>query len=194
MTLLSAAGSDRRRRHYARVQPAERRAARCVSSLKVTRRGRDRGLGLRLLSPGRFASTTRRSSDERPYTRAATVASIAIVGAAIAAGLFVTGSPAEQRLLRLDEQRVTDLRQLSYAANYRWDRQQQLPSSAADLVDGQYLYAPSRRPCFGTALRVSRLRDRRNSRSAPHSTGRPGRRWRVTSGFTRAGAVVLRST
>jgi len=71
--------------------------------------------------------------------RAATVASIAIVGAAIAAGLFVTGSPSEQRLLRLDEQRVTDLRQLSYAANNRWDRQQQLPSSAADLVDGQYL-------------------------------------------------------
>jgi hypothetical protein len=71
--------------------------------------------------------------------RLAVVGSIAIVIAAVVAGLMVIGSPAEQRLLRLDEQRVEELRQLSRAALSRWESEQRLPQSAEALVDGRYL-------------------------------------------------------
>ena len=71
--------------------------------------------------------------------RVAAVGSIAAVTLAVVAGLFVAGSPAEQRLLRLDDRRVTDLRQLSSAAQFRWDQNETLPDDAAELVDGRYL-------------------------------------------------------
>lgn len=70
--------------------------------------------------------------------RIALVGSIAAVAAAVAAGLLITGSPAEQRLLRLDEQRVAELAQIASAAERRWDREQRLPA-ADELVDGQFL-------------------------------------------------------
>jgi hypothetical protein len=71
--------------------------------------------------------------------RLAAFVSTAIVVAAIAAALFVTGSPSEQRLLRLDTERVNDLQQLSLAANFRWDQDRRLPESGGELVDGRYL-------------------------------------------------------
>jgi hypothetical protein len=71
--------------------------------------------------------------------RVAAFVSTAIVLAAITAALLVTGSPSEQRLLRLDTQRVTDLQQISFAATFRWDQDQRLPESGAELVDGRYL-------------------------------------------------------
>ena len=71
--------------------------------------------------------------------RIAAFGSIAVVAAAVVAGLVVTGSPSEQRLLRLDDQRVNDLQQLSRTAEFRWNEAQRLPASAADLVDGNYL-------------------------------------------------------
>ena len=71
--------------------------------------------------------------------RAAAVGSIAVVVAAVAAGLFLTGSPAEQRLRRFDERRVRDLQQLSNAASMRWDQQQRLADEVAELADGRYL-------------------------------------------------------
>ena len=71
--------------------------------------------------------------------RIAAVGSVVVVGAAVVTALLVAGSPAEQRLLRLDEQRVGDLRQLSYAAENRWAELGTLPAAASQLVDGQYL-------------------------------------------------------
>ena len=70
--------------------------------------------------------------------RIAVIGSIAAVAAAVAAGLLITGSPAEQRLRRADEQRVAELRQLAGTAEFRWNREQRLPS-VDELVDGQYL-------------------------------------------------------
>ena len=60
--------------------------------------------------------------------RIAVIGSIAAVAAAVAAGLLITGSPAEQRLRRADEQRVAELRQLASTAEFRWNREQRLPS------------------------------------------------------------------
>lgn len=71
--------------------------------------------------------------------RVVAIGSIAVVAAAVVAGLLITGSPAEQRLLRLDTQRVFGLTQLARTAESRWDREQRLPDSAAELVDGQFL-------------------------------------------------------
>jgi hypothetical protein len=71
--------------------------------------------------------------------RVAVVGSLAVVVAAAVAGLWIGGSPAEQRWLRLDEQRVFELTQLANAAERRWDREERLPDGADDLVDGQFL-------------------------------------------------------
>jgi hypothetical protein len=71
--------------------------------------------------------------------RTAAFGSIAVVVAAVVAGLFILGSPAEQRLLRLDDRRVEDLRSLSRAADFRWTEDGNLPATAPELVDGQSL-------------------------------------------------------
>ena len=83
--------------------------------------------------------------------RVAAIACVAVVGGAIAVGLFISGSPAEQRLLRLDEQRVNDLKQLSSAVNYRWEQQRRLPATAADLIDGRFLSSLPIDPASGQA-------------------------------------------
>lgn len=81
--------------------------------------------------------------------RVAAVGSIVIVVAAVVGGLLVTGAPSEQRLLRLDDERVGDLRQMSSTASYLWDAEQRLPGSAAELVDGQYLSRLPEDPASG---------------------------------------------
>jgi hypothetical protein len=71
--------------------------------------------------------------------RVAAVGSIVAVVVAIVAALMLIGSPAEQRLRRLDEGRVNDLRALSRAVYFQWNERQVLAASAADLVDGRSL-------------------------------------------------------
>jgi hypothetical protein len=71
--------------------------------------------------------------------RVAVVGTVAVIGAAIVAGLWLIGSPAEQRLLRRDEQRVNDLRRLANSADFHWNSDRVLPDTAQGLVDGQML-------------------------------------------------------
>ncbi|WP_158885429.1 hypothetical protein [Rhodanobacter sp. L36] len=47
--------------------------------------------------------------------------------AAIGAGLFVLGTPAHQRALRIDEQRTSSLRALSFAIGNYWSQHKTLP-------------------------------------------------------------------
>jgi hypothetical protein len=70
--------------------------------------------------------------------RIAGIGSIAVVVAAVVVGLLTIGSPAEQRLLRRDEQRVNGLTQLARRAELQWSQEQRLATSAVELVD-QYL-------------------------------------------------------
>jgi len=70
--------------------------------------------------------------------RIAGVGSLAVVVAAVVAGLLIIGSPAEQRLLRRDEQRVSGLTELARRAELQWSQEQRLAPSAVELVD-QYL-------------------------------------------------------
>lgn len=59
---------------------------------------------------------------------------VAVVAAAIAAGLYVLGSPAEQRLKRMDEVRTQELIATSHALDAFWRRNQQLPASLDELL------------------------------------------------------------
>jgi hypothetical protein len=71
--------------------------------------------------------------------RTAGVASVVLVAAAVAAGLFFSGAPSEQRLLRLDDRRALDLNRLSMAATARWNAGRGLAGHSAELVDGRSL-------------------------------------------------------
>lgn len=59
---------------------------------------------------------------------------VAVVAAAVIAGMYVIGSPAEQRLRRLDEAQTQDLISTSYALDAYWRRNQQLPGSLDELL------------------------------------------------------------
>jgi hypothetical protein len=59
---------------------------------------------------------------------------VAIVAAAVVAGIYVIGSPTEQRLRRLDEAQTQDLIATSYALDAYWRRNQQLPASLDELL------------------------------------------------------------
>jgi hypothetical protein len=75
--------------------------------------------------------------------------SAAGVAAAVVAGLAVTGSPATQRLQRLDEQRVEDLGRLARAVNAHWALRRLLPGRLEDAVDGLNLRAAPLDPASG---------------------------------------------
>ena len=66
----------------------------------------------------------------------AIAASIA-VAVVVVIGLYLGGSPSEQRLIRYDERRVTDLRSISQSIRRRWNRVGTLPDSLPELVAGQ---------------------------------------------------------
>jgi type II secretory pathway pseudopilin PulG len=68
--------------------------------------------------------------------RVALLAVIAIVAAAVIAGLVVSGSPAEQRRLRADDRRVNDLRQLSGTIQRYYADAKKLPPDLGTLVNG----------------------------------------------------------
>lgn len=71
--------------------------------------------------------------------KAAAVLSAVVFVAAVAAGLVVSGSPGEQRLRRFDDQRVSDLMELSRALDAYWDSESVLPASLDLVVDGRRL-------------------------------------------------------
>ena len=61
-------------------------------------------------------------------------ASLAVaVLAVIIVGICLLDSPAQERLRRLDERRISDLRELSYAIDVYWTRERVLPSSLEEL-------------------------------------------------------------
>ena len=78
------------------------------------------------------------------------VASSAVVAAAVVAGLYLGGTPGEQRLFRSDARRVADLQSLSSAIDRRWENFEQLPGSLEELVDGVMLKRMPLDPEAGT--------------------------------------------
>ena len=56
-----------------------------------------------------------------------------VVVAAIVIGVILLDSPAQERLNRLDDRRVSDWRELSFAVHVKWTREGRLPSSLEEL-------------------------------------------------------------
>lgn len=71
--------------------------------------------------------------------RLVAIATTVVVIIAGVIGLYLSGSPAEQRLLRLDERRVRDLNQIANAAQRYWQKQGELPATLQQLIDGRRL-------------------------------------------------------
>jgi hypothetical protein len=71
---------------------------------------------------------------------AATASAAAL--AAVGIGLYLGGSPAEQRLLRIDEERLNGLRTLAQAIDAHWIANRTLPSDMNRLIDAQRLRMP----------------------------------------------------
>jgi len=63
---------------------------------------------------------------------AGVIATVAVVGA-VAAGIYVLGSPSEERVLKLDDRRTADLTTLAGAVDIFWTRHQRLPESLDEL-------------------------------------------------------------
>ncbi len=59
----------------------------------------------------------------------------AVVIAVVAGGLWLMGSPTEQRLLKLDERRVDDLQSIANRIDVYWNGHQALPESLDVLED-----------------------------------------------------------
>ena len=68
--------------------------------------------------------------------RLAAVAAGVIVACAVVAGLYVGGSPGEQRLLRQDEQRTQDLWAIAGEIDRYWERTGDIPLSLDDVMVG----------------------------------------------------------
>ena len=71
--------------------------------------------------------------------RLAAIVASALVLMVIVGGLLISGSPATQRELRLDQQRINDLRRLSNVITQYWQRFGELPAGLDSLVDGMFL-------------------------------------------------------
>jgi hypothetical protein len=85
-------------------------------------------------------------------TAFAVAASVAVV-AAVVAGMFALGSPAEQRARRLDQRRLDDLRALAGGIEYEWRSKQSLPRSLDELPVG--FAQSSRDPATGEPYEYS---------------------------------------
>ncbi len=60
---------------------------------------------------------------------------IILIGASVVAGFWIAGSPAQQRAVRFDEQRVSDLSTIQYQVIDYWQRKKSLPQSSSDLTN-----------------------------------------------------------
>jgi len=84
-----------------------------------------------------------------------TVRSILVSGFAVIVLLVVVfaivllDSPAQERLERLDDRRVSDLREISYAVDAYWTREAKLPPSLEELSNEQRIVTEIRDPETG---------------------------------------------
>ncbi len=80
-----------------------------------------------------------------PRSMALAAAGTAVV-AAVAFGLVLLGSPAQERARRIDDRRVADLHGIAAASNLYWSRHSRLPASLDDLTAAPGLRINTRDP------------------------------------------------
>ncbi len=82
---------------------------------------------------------------------------IGVIAISVVAGFFIAGSPQNQRLIRLDEQRISDLQLIqSQIINY-WQKKESLPSKLDDLVDPISGFVLPRDPETGSEYEYKQL-------------------------------------
>lgn len=74
---------------------------------------------------------------------------IAVVAMAIIAGFFLVGSPNKARLMKFDEQRVSDLQIIQSQIIYYWQNKEKLPAKLDDLKDTISGFNPGKDPETG---------------------------------------------
>lgn len=87
------------------------------------------------------------------------VIAVVVAVAAIAAGVMIIGSPAEQRGRRLDERRVEDLRDAARGVNLHWTRHGRLPASLDLLSREAGVNVATRDPASGESYEYRVLND-----------------------------------
>ncbi|MGD8340836.1 MAG: hypothetical protein PVH89_08640 [Gammaproteobacteria bacterium] len=83
--------------------------------------------------------------------RPALIAVVVVVVGAVIAGLVISGSPREQRLLRTDDERVNDLRRVSRAIERYYRETESLPADLQTLLNGWISQEIPRDPDTGQA-------------------------------------------
>ncbi len=73
-------------------------------------------------------------------------ASVAVVILSIVMAFFIVGSPAQQRALRFDQQRINDLQNLQYQILNYWQQKRELPATQAELVNYFTGFVPPKDP------------------------------------------------
>ncbi|GMU25728.1 hypothetical protein KJZ71_04430 [Patescibacteria group bacterium] len=66
-----------------------------------------------------------------------------LVSAALAYGIYLAGSPGQERLHRLDEQRVSHLQQIASSVDSFYTQEARLPSSLDELRTSRFTYLTS---------------------------------------------------
>jgi len=75
--------------------------------------------------------------------------SVIVIVIVIVGGFFIAGSPAKQRLVRFDSQKVNDLQSIQSSVVNYWIQKERLPQSADDLRDNISGYIPPKDPQTG---------------------------------------------
>ncbi len=74
--------------------------------------------------------------DQFPARKRAVCTSVGVLAiVSIVAGFFIVGTPAQARLARFDDQKVSDLQSIQYQVVNYWQVKQTLPAALADLND-----------------------------------------------------------
>ena len=102
-------------------------------------------LGIALAIFGYYLYDLKRKAEDAfsPKAKALALIVTLCVVAAIAYGIFSIGTPGKQRAVQLDQRRVSDLQQISYAVDAYWQRNNALPKSFDDLKNQQNYYIQS---------------------------------------------------
>lgn len=80
---------------------------------------------------------------------------LAMALVSVAAGFFIIGTPGEIRMLRFDEQKVSDLQGIQYQIVSYYQQKQELPEALASLDDSISSYLTPVDPETGTAYRYA---------------------------------------
>lgn len=99
----------------------------------------------------------RTAKKESKPTRVLSWVVVAVVTIGVVAGFFVVGSPASQRLIRLDDRRVSDLQTLqSQIINY-WQAKEKLPSDLSELKNDISGFVPPVDPQTGNSYEYKKV-------------------------------------